>query len=150
MELVRNNVEKSRRRNFLAAMLIAATLVLGILIGTVINGKVSAMKTFSFTGSNAAPLSLPDPIPSSSSFSGIVTRVEPAVVNIATTQVMDRKAARKQRHGQCDQDDPSEDFFFHFVDVKPDSGHPPPARRLGSGDLVVTCGNICTPNPPGV
>jgi serine protease Do len=147
MELVRNNVEaeKSRRRNFVAAILIAATLVLGILIGTVINGKVSAMKSFSFAGGNASPLSLPDPIPSSNSFSGIVTRVEPAVVNIATTQVMDRKSAKKRR-GQGDQDDPSEDFFFHFFDGKPDSGQPQTERSLGSGVIVDKRGYILTNN----
>jgi len=146
MELVRNHVEKSRRRNFLAAVLIAATLVLGILIGTIINGKVSAMKVFSFAGTNAAPLSLPDPIPSSNSFSAIVTRVEPAVVNIATTQVMDRKSARKRRGGQGDQDDPSEDFFFHFFDGKPDNGQPQTERSLGSGVIVDKRGYILTNN----
>jgi serine protease Do len=146
MELVRNDVEKSRRRNFLAALLIAATLVLGILIGTVINGKVSAMKTFSFAGSNATPLSLPDPIPSSNSFSAIVSRVEPAVVNIATTQVMDRKSAKKHRQGQGDQDDPGEDFFFHFFDGKPDNGQPQTERSLGSGIIVDKHGYILTNN----
>src|SRR3974390_2686489 len=130
MELVRNNVEKSRRRTILASVLIAATLALGILIGTIVNGRVSAMRGFNFTGSNAAPLALPDPVPSSNSFSSIVNRVGPAVVNIATTQVMDRKSARKHR-SQGDQDDPSEDFFFHFFDGKPDNGQPQTERSLG-------------------
>jgi serine protease Do len=124
--------------------LIAASLVVGILIGSVINGKVSAMKTFSFAGTNAAPLSIPDPIPSSNSFSGIVNRVEPAVVNIATTQVVDRKA--KKRHpGQGEQDDPSEDFFFHFFDGRPD-GQPQAERSLGSGVIVDKRGYILTNN----
>jgi serine protease Do len=146
MELVRNNVEKSRRRTFLAALLIAATLVLGILIGTILNGKVSAMRAFTFAGTNATPLSLPDPIPSSNSFSGIAGRVGPAVVNIATTQVMDRKSARKHRQGQGDQDDPSEDFFFHFFDGKPDNGQPQTERSLGSGVIVDKQGYILTNN----
>ncbi len=146
MELVRNNVEKSRRRTILAAALIAATLVLGILIGTLVNGKVSAMRAFTFSGTNAAPLALPDPIPSSNSFSGIVGRVGPAVVNIATTQVMDRKSARKHRQGQGDQDDPSEDFFFHFFDGKPDNGQPQTERSLGSGVIVDKQGYILTNN----
>ncbi len=146
MELVSNNVEKSRRKTFLAAALIAATLVLGILIGTIVNGKVSAMRVFTFSGTNAAPLALPDPIPSSNSFSGIVGRVGPAVVNIATTQVMDRKSARKHRQGQGDQDDPSEDFFFHFFDGKPDNGQPQTERSLGSGVIVDKQGYILTNN----
>ncbi len=146
MELVRNNVEKSRRRTFLAAALIAATLILGILIGTVVNGKVSAMRAFTFSGTNATPLALPDPIPSSNSFSSIAGRVGPAVVNIATTQVMDRKSARRHRQGQGDQDDPSEDFFFHFFDGKPDNGQPQTERSLGSGVIVDKQGYILTNN----
>ena len=107
-------VNWSSRRTYVAAGLIAATLSVGILIGTVVSGKVSAMRSFTFAGTSAAPLSLPDPIPSSNSFSGIVNRVEPAVVNIATTQVMDRKS---KRHHAGEEDDPSEDFFFHFFDA---------------------------------
>jgi serine protease Do len=144
MDQVQNNVEKSRRRTFLAAVLIAATLILGILIGTVVNGKVSAMKAFSFAGTNAAPLALPDPIPSSNSFSSIVTRVEPAVVNIATTQVMDRKSAKKRHPGQ--EDDPSEDFFFHFFDGRPEGSQPQAERSLGSGVIVDKRGFILTNN----
>jgi len=143
MDQVRNNLERSRRRTIFATVLIAATLVVGILIGTVINGKVSAMKTFSFAGTNATPLAVPDPIPSSSSFSGIVSRVEPAVVNIATTQVIDRR--KKRRSGQDDQDDPSQDFFFHFFDGRPD-GKPQAERSLGSGVIIDKRGYILTNN----
>jgi serine protease Do len=143
MDQVRNNLERSRRRTIFATVLIAATLVVGILIGTVINGKVSAMKTFSFAGTNATPLAVPDPIPSSSSFSGIVSRVEPAVVNIATTQVVDRR--KKRRSGQDDQDDPSQDFFFHFFDGRPD-GQPQAERSLGSGVIIDKRGYILTNN----
>ena len=143
MDQVRNNLERSRRRTIFAAVLIAATLVVGILIGTVINGKVSAMKTFSFAGTSATPLAVPDPIPSSSSFSGIVSRVEPAVVNIATTQVIDRR--KKRRSGQDDQDDPSQDFFFHFFDGRPD-GQPQAERSLGSGVIIDKRGYILTNN----
>jgi serine protease Do len=143
MDQVRNNLERSHRRTIFAAVLIAATLVVGILIGTVINGKVSAMKTFSFAGTNATPLAVPDPIPSSSSFSGIVSRVEPAVVNIATTQVIDRR--KKRRSGQDDQDDPSQDFFFHFFDGRPD-GQPQAERSLGSGVIIDKRGYILTNN----
>ncbi len=144
MDQVRNNIERTRRRTLFAAVLIAATLVVGILIGTVINGKVSAMKTFSFAGTNATPLAVPDPIPSSNSFASIVNRVEPAVVNIATTQVIDRKNKRR-RPGQDDQDDPSQDFFFHFFDGRPD-GQPQAERSLGSGVIIDKRGYILTNN----
>ena len=94
MDQPRNMADWTRRRKMIATVSIAATLVIGIFIGTLVNGKVSAMHSFSFAGTSAAPLALPDPIPSSSSFSGIVNRVEPAVVNIATTQVIDRKSRK--------------------------------------------------------
>src|SRR5208283_2452800 len=143
MDQVRNNLERSRRRTMFAAVLIAATLVVGILIGTVINGKVSAMKTFAFAGTNATPLALPDPVPSSNTFASIVTRVEPAVVNIATTQVIDRR--KKRRSSPDDQDDPSQDFFFHFFDGRPD-GQPQAERSLGSGVIIDKRGYILTNN----
>src|SRR5713226_2608248 len=135
-------VNWTSRRTYVAAGLIAATLSVGILIGTVVSGKVSAMRSFSFAGTSAAPLALPDPIPSSNSFSAIVNRVEPAVVNIATTQVIDRKS---KRHRSGDEDDPSEDFFFHFFDGRPDTG-PRAERSLGSGVIVDKSGYILTNN----
>ncbi len=147
MDQVRNQVENSRRKNLLVAGLVSLTLLLGIIIGTVVNGKVSAMKALNF-GSSAAALTVPDPVPSSSSFSSIVNRVGPAVVNIATTQVMDRKSAMKRRRSNGDQpDDPSEDFFFHFFDGQPNGQQAPQAERsLGSGVIVDKGGYILTNN----
>src|SRR5579863_10403161 len=85
----------TRRRKILAAVFVAFTLSVGVLIGSVVSGRVSAMKTFVATG--ATPLAVPDPIPSSNSFAGIVNRVEPAVVNIATTQVLERHSSKRKR-----------------------------------------------------
>ncbi len=146
MDQVRNMVDWTRRRKVIATVSIAATLVIGIFIGTLVNGKVSAMRTFSFAGTSAGSLALPDPIPSSNSFSSIVNRVEPAVVNIATTQVIDRKA--KRHHAQGDQDDPSEDFFFHFFDGQPGAGQQQQQaeRSLGSGVILDKSGYILTNN----
>jgi serine protease Do len=140
-------VDWTRRRKLIATVSIAATLVIGIFIGTLVNGKASAMRGFAFAGTSAAPLALPDPIPSSNSFSSIVNRVEPAVVNIATTQVIDRKS--KRHHSQDDQDDPSEDFFFHFFDGQPGMGgqqQPQAERSLGSGVILDKSGYILTNN----
>ncbi len=147
MDQPRNMVDWTRRRKLIATVSISATLVIGIFIGTLVNGKVSAMHSFSFVGSSAAALALPDPIPSSSSFSAIVNRVEPAVVNIATTQVIDRKS--KRHHAEGDQDDPGEDFFFHFFDNQPGAGGPqrPEAEHsLGSGVILDKSGYILTNN----
>src|SRR5882724_1226060 len=139
----------ARRRKILASAFLVVTLGVGIVIGSIVSGKVSAMKTLSFTGTNATPLALPDPIPSSNSFSTIVSRVEPAVVNIATTQVLERKPSAKKRRtpqGQGnDQDDPMQDFFDRFFDGRQDA--PPQAERsLGSGVIVDKRGYVLTNN----
>lgn len=146
MDQVRNPGDRTRRRKLIAAISIAATLVIGIFIGTLLSGRVSAMRSFSFAGTTATPLALPDPIPSSNSFASIVNRVEPAVVNIATTQVIDRKS-RRHRGSQIDPDDPSEDFFFHFFDGQPGGQTQPQAERsLGSGVILDKAGYILTNN----
>src|SRR5579859_1356460 len=146
-EQVKEIFNWARRRKFLASFFVAFTLVVGIMIGSVISGRVSAMKSFS--GTNATPLSVPDPIPSASSFTGIVNRVEPAVVNIATTQVLERKPKSKMRRAQPnnpgDDDDPMQDFFDRFFDGRQDA--PPQAERsLGSGVIVDKRGYILTNN----
>ncbi len=134
----------ARRRKILATMFVALTLAVGILMGTVISGRVSATKTLTFLGASATPLTLPDPVPSSNSFASIVNRVEPAVVNIATTQVLERHP-KKRRSAPYDQQDPSEDFFYHFFEGKPD-GPPQAERSLGSGVIVDKRGFILTNN----
>jgi serine protease Do len=140
-------VSWARQRKILAGLAVAFTLTVGILIGSVVSGKVSAMKTTSFAGKGATALAVPDPIPSSNSFAGIVNRVEPAVVNIATTQVMDRRSAskKKQRSQPYDQDDPMQDFFDKYFEGQKDA--PPQAERsLGSGVIVDKKGFILTNN----
>jgi serine protease Do len=145
MGQVKELFDWARRRKILASVFVALTLVVGIIIGSVVSGRVSAMKT-SFAGTNATRLAVPDPIPSAASFSGIVTRVEPAVVNIATTQVLERKNTKKRRpQQQFDQDDPMQDFFDRFFDGRQD-GPPQAERSLGSGVIVDKRGYILTNN----
>src|SRR6267154_5061913 len=110
-EQVKELMDWARRRKVLAAIFVAFTLVVGILIGSVVSGRVSATKGFGFSGTTATALTVPDPIPASNSFAAIVNRVEPAVVNIATTQVLERKKGPRTRRAQPnDQDDPMQDF----------------------------------------
>ena len=135
----------ARQRKILAGIFVGFTLVVGILIGSVVSGRVSATKGFGFPGTTATTLTVPDPIPATNTFAGIVNKVEPAVVNIATTQVLERRPSRKRRAEPYDQDDPMQDFFDRFFDGRPDS--PPPAdRSLGSGVIVDKRGYILTNN----
>jgi len=145
-EQVKELMNWARRRKIAAALFVAFTLAVGILIGSVVSGRVSATKGFGFSGTTATALTVPDPVPSSSSFASIVNKVEPAVVNIATTQVLDRKQGSKKRRTQpYDQDDPMQDFFDRFFDGRPD-GPPQAERSLGSGVIVDKRGYILTNN----
>jgi serine protease Do len=151
-EQVKELFNWARRRKIMASFFVAFTLIVGIMIGSVISGRVSAMK--SFAGTDASRLTVPDPIPSASSFSGIVNRVEPAVVNIATTQVFEKKPnSNKLRRSKPanpnanpDEDnDPMQDFFDRFFDGRQDT--PSQAERsLGSGVIVDKRGYILTNN----
>ena len=150
-EQVKELFNWARRRKVMASFFVAFTLIVGIMIGSVISGRVSAMKSFS--GTDAAHLVVPDPIPSASSFSGIVNRVEPAVVNIATTQVLEKKPNSKMHRSKPanpnanpdDDNDPMQDFFDRFFDGRQD-GPPQAERSLGSGVIVDKRGYILTNN----
>ncbi|HEY1421999.1 MAG TPA: Do family serine endopeptidase [Candidatus Acidoferrum sp.] len=153
-EPVSKMVSWARKEKLVAGLFVALTLVVGILIGTVVSGRTSAMRTLAFVGKGATPLPLPDAIPSSNSFASIVNRVEPAVVNISTTQVMEKRQANRKRARPAPQDpdqqpdnpnDPMQDFFDRFFDGKGDSA-PATERSLGSGVIVDRKGFILTNN----
>ncbi len=129
----------ARHRKVMATLLVALTLAFGILIGTVISGRVAATKGLVTSG--ATPLAIPDPVQMSSAFASIVNKVEPAVVNISTTQVIERKRGARRPRGQ---EDPFQDFFDRFFD-SPDQG-PTAERSLGSGVIVDKKGYILTNN----
>jgi len=129
----------TRSGKFLGGLLLTVTLAIGILIGTVVSDKAGAARTFLVNG--AARLDLPAAVPSSNSFAEIVNRTEPAVVNISTTQVIDRRSvARPRGRGE----DPFQDFFNRFFDA-PEEG-PEAERSLGSGVVVDPNGLILTNN----
>lgn len=129
----------ARNRTFIVGVLVALTLSIGILIGTIISGRVTA--TRSFLPNGASLLELPNPVSLSSAFGAIVERDEPAVVNISTTQVIDRKGQPQSRGGGSD---PFHDFFNRFFDA-PNEG-PEAERSLGSGIIVDKRGFILTNN----
>src|SRR5207253_10329188 len=111
---VKELLKWARQRKILAGVFVSFTLVVGILIGSVVSGRVSATKGFGFPGTTATTLTVPDPISATNTFAGIVNKVEPAVVNIATTDGLDRRLARKRRAQSYDQDDPILEFFDLF------------------------------------
>src|SRR5579862_9050089 len=145
----------ARNRKIMAAFLATLTLAIGMLIGTVISGHVGAAHPAA-VGAGATPLAIPDPVQLSSAFASIVKQVQPAVVNISTTQVIEQGKGRgrqRNRGGEMappdeqgpDQDQqPFQDFFNRFFDF-PDQG-PQAERSLGSGVIVDKKGFILTNN----
>ncbi len=139
----RNWFDWAKQRKLGALIFVTLTLAVGILIGTVVSGRVSATR-----GQNgdtgAALLAVPSPVQLSSAFATISDRVEPAVVNISTTQIVERRRA-PQRRGTPQQQDPFQDFFDRFFDGQ-DNAPQQPERSLGSGVVVDKKGFILTNN----
>ena len=141
----------ARNRKILATILVAVTLGVGILIGTVVSGRVGASHPAAAV-SGGEPLAIPDPVQLSNAFASIVKRVQPAVVNISTTQVIERAnpgreappQGDREQQGPNDKQQPFQDFFNRFFDF-PDQG-PTAERSLGSGVIVDRKGFILTNN----
>src|ERR1700690_243331 len=132
-------VSWARRRKVFASLLVVVTLGVGIMIGTLISGRALATHGQS-SPSGASLLAIPDPITLSNAFSTISKKLGPAVVNISTTQVIEKpKGATKHPHQR---NDPFQDFFDRFFD-SPDNS-PDAERSLGSGVIVDRKGFILT------
>jgi len=126
----------ARRRKTFAAVLVGATLALGVFIGAIVPGGALARRAEGPSG--AAMLAVPEPVTLSNAFSGITKKVEPAVVNISTTQVLQKpKSSAKSR--SFGSDDDLLDRFFNSPDESPDA-----ERSIGSGVIVDKKGFILT------
>lgn len=124
------------RRKVLVSLLVVFTLGVGIIIGTLISGHALATRDETFSPTGAALLAIPDPVTLSSSFAAITRKLEPAVVNISTTQVLEKPKGRRFNS------DPFGDFFNRFFN-SPDEGDNAD-RSLGSGLIVDKRGFILT------
>ncbi|HUI80245.1 MAG TPA: Do family serine endopeptidase [Bryobacteraceae bacterium] len=152
-----NLFNKLRAQKLLSFTLILFTLSIGIVIGTVINSGVKAAKD-STVAPGATPLTIPNPVELSTTFSQIAKSVEPSVVNISTTYrpkapVVTRNGRRQQANPDEDQGQGDENFFFRFFGGNPfggDEGGPDLSQRkgqaLGSGVVVDPAGYILTNN----
>jgi serine protease Do len=133
-------------RRVVPALLIALTLGIGIIIGTVVSRGVRAAKGGSFAA-DAKPLPMPSPVELSNSFSQIADKIEDSVVNINTETSV--RNAHRQFHSP---DDSFNDFFDHFFHGDPDMppGEGPgeggefPQQSLGSGVILDKSGYILT------
>ena len=131
-------------RRYLPPILIALTLGLGIIIGSVISHGVGAAKA---SGGGTDPvhaglLPAPSPVDLSNSFARIAEAVEPAVVNISTESTIhiNKRGSRGRDNGQLG------DFFDRFFQFEHPEGLPPDVQTqsLGSGMILDKAGYILT------
>jgi serine protease Do len=131
-------------RRALPALVIAVTLGIGILIGTVVSHGVHAAKGFP-GAADAKPLPVPSPVELSNSFSQIADKVEDSVVNINTETTV--RISRRNPHSP--DGSPFDDFFDHFFQGGPGEGSRPGEgdfrqQSLGSGVILDKNGYILT------
>ncbi len=128
-------------RRLLPALVIAVTLALGILIGTVASRGVRAAKP-GIGAPDAKPLPAPSPVELSNSFATVAAEVGPAVVNINTESTV-RVSRRRFR---LPNEYPFDDFFDRFFHFELPEGTPSDLQQqsLGSGVILDKAGYILT------
>jgi serine protease Do len=136
-----------KTRRWVYSISIAATLALGILIGTVVSYGVKGKE--GQKSADATPLSVPAPQQLSNAFSQIAKQLGPSVVNINTESTI--KTQHRRRGGQNPDDDDSggggmDDFFNRFFGGQGGPGGDGSIRErsLGSGVIVDAKGYIVT------
>jgi serine protease Do len=151
-------IKKLRTQKLLSFTLILFTLSIGIVIGTLVNSGVKAAKD-STVAPGATPLTIPNPVELSNTFSQIAKMVEPSVVNISTTYLpkapaQTRSLGNRRQATPPDEDDqsPEDNFLYRFFGGNPfggDGGQDLSQRKgqaLGSGVVVDPAGYILTNN----
>jgi serine protease Do len=132
----------TRQRAWLPLLLIAATLAVGIMIGTLVQRGAGAEDQAA--APDATPLTLPDIEPTENQFTPIVRAVRPAVVNIKVEVTDEPETAA----GGGEAEPGMEDFFRRFFGGEIPEGMDPrqPHRRPGegSGFVVDSKGYIMT------
>jgi serine protease Do len=135
-------------KRLVSFLMVFAVLALGIGIGTLISYRVDA------TGpgdsqlkiqSGGSPIAGAAVLQLSQAFGDVAKRVEPAVVNINTEEVVQlrqRRGAPKQSPDE-DQEDPMQDFFHRFFPL-PNMPEEFTRNSLGSGIIVDPKGYILT------
>ncbi|HTV09662.1 MAG TPA: trypsin-like peptidase domain-containing protein [Candidatus Aquilonibacter sp.] len=149
-------IARLRRGSLSTIFGLLAVLSVGVLLGSVATGKVSANGQHIDTG-DARPLAIPSPVVLSNGFSAIVKQVGPAVVNINTDYIP--KQSRRGRMGPNSPDDGNgggdddnnndmQNFLNRFFGGGGMGQAPEPQKReaLGSGFIVDPRGYIITNN----
>ena len=143
-------LQKLKQQKLLSFGLLLFTLVLGIVIGTVINTGVKAERQTGVVAPDATPLTIPQAVPIANEFTKLTKRVEPSVVYIESDYLP--KPGKRVRHNEESQDESDEgeqpksqdpaDMFRRFF------GKPEPrsfrSEGSGTGFVVDKNGYIIT------
>jgi serine protease Do len=133
-----------KARRWVYSFSIVATLVLGILIGSIVSFGVKGKE--GQKGSDATPLSVPAPQQLSNAFSQIAKQLGPSVVNINTESTV--KTPHRRRGQVPDEDgeggNSMDDFFNRFFGGQGGGDGAIRERSLGSGVIVDAKGYIVT------
>ncbi|HKE26478.1 MAG TPA: Do family serine endopeptidase [Bryobacteraceae bacterium] len=149
--------DRLRTEKLLSFTLILFTLSIGIVIGTLISSGIKTAKASSNAAApDATPLTIPNPVELSTTFTQIAKQVGPSVVNISTTYNPKPSQMRNRRRQVVPPDEEDqqggngmEDFFQRFFGGSP-FGMPEMAphktEAVGSGVVVDRNGYILTNN----
>jgi serine protease Do len=96
--------DKLKQQKVLSFALLLFTLILGIVIGSVINTGVKAERQNSAVAPDATPLVVPSAEPISNEFTKLTKRVEPSVVYIES-DYLPKAGAKPSRKSDQDEDD---------------------------------------------
>ena len=148
-------IDKMRRQKFLSFTLLLFTLSVGIVIGTLVNTRVSAAHGQQ-AAPDATPLKIPDRTELGNEFTKLVKKLDPSVVNITAEALPKERKAGSQSPSPDEEEDqpqeksnPSDPLRRFFSD--PFSGHGGNQRMFkqeqsGSGFIVDRNGYIMTNN----
>ena len=138
-----------KQQKLLSLSLLVFTLSVGILIGTLVSGSVSAAKGQA-VAPDATPLTIPPAASSPNEFTKLAKLVEPAVVNITAEVTAKATAgARRAPRGGEDEEEGGDDMemfrrFFGRQGGGQPNARPRPREATGSGFLVDKNGYIVT------
>lgn len=144
-------LQRLKQPKLLGFALLLFTLVVGIVIGTLINTGVKAERQNVASAPDATPLSIPQAVPISNEFTKLTKRVEPSVVYIESDYLP--KPGKRVRHNDDSDDDdskgseqpksqdPSEMFRRFFGGPEPRSFR---TEGSGTGFVVDKNGYILT------
>ncbi len=127
-------------------------LIAGLAGGVLLSQGIKVTKAAAGVAPDATPLTIPDPVQLSNSFSKLAKELEPSVVQVTST--IEQKVVQQQRRGGQQHAMPpdADDFFRRFFGGDPMGGdnqvpqRPFRSQGTGSGFVVDSHGYILTNN----